>query len=392
LDVADGDVSWVSSKIADLQNGNECDLSDIEHDRRRHVDLLPVSELAWWLLTHGTPEMQVVVPPAGSSQLLVLARSALFSVAEICQVQLKHADGTACDWSSLYPGEMEAALPGVKWSSYRAKSSSALYVLDDLAHPLNALAPDRPSSGLHYSWLARAGLRSQDLTADGYNRLLADSDTALAEIIDNVRRWSRASNSCSVAAVTRGGGVDKSGISISFNRLHIVVLDNGIGIPNALTSDLRALGAVRDTIDEAGIPPDEPAALVRTLLTHAFGGRKIRNHNGQGLNVAHLSAGRWVGAIDVWTSTNDTSLVHVGIRGLSDADPIVEHVTDGPLSGTKGTLVHLMLQATDNARVREFAANEEQLKFVDHEFDSVAKTLQQTLFDDLARDRIPVGA
>ena len=254
------------------------------------------------------------------------------------------------------------------------RRADRLRIIPDLADLRRAVSRDAPPR-LAFPWLSKLGLASSAITADGYQRFLADAGAVLRELIDNVHRWSQASSAFTAVSVTRGGAIEGTEHE-SWNRLHIVVADAGIGIPAALRHDLAALHAVHQAAEDGtDIDVLDDRGLVTRLLRHAFGARQIPNHNGHGLNAAQIRAGQWVGALDVITCDSDGRPFRLGCRGLGQSALETDQVPLR-LPGARGTVIHLMLQATDGREARRSAASAEELPFDDRPFEEILRDTQ----------------
>jgi hypothetical protein len=370
------DLAWVHRATRELPTpGGVADLSDLVHDRARHADLVPLSVFAWWLLSTGTDlaGRTLVVPAPGSSPLRHIARAGVITASMQRGLEIRHADGVAFETSHLHsdPSRHQGRLPGVDWEVLdELTAADRLRIIVDLADDRRKV-PEQTTAVLHYPWLGNLGLESPAISKRGYRRFLADADTALAELIDNVHRWSRATRAFAVASVTRGGEVGGTE-RLSWNRLHLVIADNGVGVPIALREDVEASQAVTDAAVDGISSPDDlsDSELLERLLLYAFGYRRLKNHNGHGLNATQIRAGQWVGAVDVFTVGRDGSVLRKGSRGFDPTLGVeLEGAKDPSLLGARGTLVHVLLQATDDRDRREEAAGQEQLPFQIHDYD-----------------------
>ena len=340
-------------------------ISGFRHDQSTHAKLVEGSGLAWWLLgvRDQSKGWELLLPDRESALFRYWVRAGLTAAASSHDLPIRCRSG-----DSDYQSKQER-LPNVDWEIFDYNDGGDtrhIRLIRDLETSQRRV-PSRASSGLRYSWLQRLDLFSPALSPDGYQRFLRDADTVMAELIDNVHRWSRADSAFAVVSVTRGGGTR------SWNRLHIVVADNGIGIPSALRSDLRALAAVHRASNADDYDQLSDECILQTLIFKAFGARNLPNHNGHGLNASHIRAGQWVGAFDIVTVDGEGSIVRAGTRGLSP-----ERVETGPapsMPGASGTLVHVMLQAIDSKDVREEAAHGESLPFDTHDYDEAARRL-----------------
>ena len=346
--------------------GSDIDaVSGFRHDRSTHAHLVEGSVLAWWLLAacDSSRSWRLLFPDRDSALHRYWMRAGLPAAAAHHGLPIRYADGD-CDDSVD-----QQRLPGVDWeeSDYDDESGTRhIRMIRDLESSQRTV-PGLSSSGLHYPWLQLLKLDSPSLSPPGYLRFLSDADTVIAELIDNVHRWSKADSAFAVVSVTRGGGKQ------SWNRLHVVVADNGIGIPSALHNDLHALAAVHSASDAGDLGQLSDSDILRTLVFKAFGARDLPNHNGHGLNATHIRAGQWVGAFDVLTIDRAGGIVRAGTRGLSPEG--VEAGRVPPMPGARGTLVHVMLQAIDRRETRGQAAHEESLPFETDDYAEAGRLL-----------------
>jgi hypothetical protein len=328
------------------------DVSTVGHDRYRHVELRWFAVLAWWLLSTEVDlsGWTLKVPGRNSPAHLPLARSGLLTAAQVRAVETVDPAGNPAplSWQGRQP-----RLPGANWAVLdELLGEGRLRIIPDLADPRRSIRP-RDDDDYRFPWLTNLGLNSAAIDSHDYQRFLADADLVLTELIDNVHRWSRARSALAVVSTTRG-----STTRGSWNRLHVIVADAGAGIPAALRADVAALSAVHEASQHPG-PLDSltDADLVEHLMRYAFGDRHVPKHNGQGLNVAQVRAGQWVGAIDVVT----VDVAGIPLRKSSHGvNPAVFEGDDAiELPEARGTLIHLTLQATSR---RDDAARYEQLE------------------------------
>ena len=148
-----------------------------------------------------------------------------------------------------------------------------------------------------------------------------------------------------VVSVTRGRR-SPSRSARQLEPLHVIVADNGVGIPSSLHRDAAAHEAVRAAGGAECASSFSDIELLRTLVFRAFGARKLANHNGYGLNATQIRAAQWVGALDILTIGTDGDILRLGTRGLSEASAEADAALP-ELPGARGTLVHVMLQAVD---------------------------------------------
>jgi hypothetical protein len=347
-------------------HGTDIDaITGFRHDRSTHKPLVEGSVLAWWLLSayDSSRSWELLLPDLDSALHRYWMRTGLPAAATLHSLPIRYAGG-----DSDNPQDRQR-LPGLDWEDFDYDDGSDtrhIRVIRDLESSQRRV-PDLSSSGLHYPWLQLLKLDSPSLSSPGYLRFLSDADTVIAELIDNVHRWSEADSAFAVVSATRGGG------ERSWNRLHVVVADNGIGIPSALHNDLRALAAVHSASNVGDLDQLSDSDILQTLVFKAFGARELPNHNGHGLNATHIRAGQWVGAFDVLTINRTGRIVRAGTRGLS---PEKVETGEVPLMpGARGTLVHVMLQAIDERETREQAAKGESLPFETHDYDEAGRCL-----------------
>lgn len=344
----------MSTDIIDLQHvvrmsqqvarGRDCDLRALVHEQARHADLVPLSTLAWWILSTDVPlEGRALLLPEGVTKIRHLVRSGILGAAHQRGMEFVADDGeTVKDQIDLV--RIDSDQPRLGFHNQDVPIGDdvvdRIRAVHDLTDPRHY--PPQPSHvGLRYLWLTKLGIANAQL-AD-YFRFLSAADEILFELIENVHKWSLSTRGLAIVSVTRG----------SCNRLHVVIMDDGCGIPGSLATDPAALEAVSELAEVDGVE-----GLIATLLRDAFGDRDLPGHHGQGLNVAAIRASQWVGAVDIVTSSWGGGAVHVGSRGL---DETVESHGGLDLPEVSGTLVHVLLQATDAREHRETAAHAEQL-------------------------------
>ena len=355
-------------RVAD--GASTIDISDLIHNRARHLDLVAWSVLAWWLLGQEVNERtrSVILPQPSSAPLRYLGRTGLMAAANRNSIDLQYVNGTAFKLRHLLqkPEEHHPRLPGIDWEAYDVSDDDILRILPDLAGSPCRLVREE-WSGLFFPWLQCFKIGSPSLSGERSFEFIDDVDTVMFELLANVKKWSNASRAFASVSMTQGGGTD------SWNRLHIIVADNGKGIPKALKEDLDALTAVHDAADGSH-DALEDIDLLRTLLFKAFEARDLPNHNGDGLKKTQIRAGKWIGALDIFTVNCSGNIVSMGTRGLGedyvDTNPLLSGIPNA-----RGTLVHLMMQATDNIKTREEAAMQEGLEFLTFDFDEAVNIL-----------------
>lgn len=342
-------------------------LSDFKQGRARHADLVTWSALAWRLLalesTGGRGSL--VLPQRHSTSLRHLARSGVIAAAHDLPIDLRHSDGRQFDYSHLFedPERNHAQLPGTQWKAFDELDGDELRVVPDLANPRHRIPP-RSWSGLVYPWLGCLGLRSVALSGTGYGRFLSSADRVILELIQNVHWWSRADRAFAAVSVTKGGG------GASWNRLHVVVADNGVGIPNAIRRSLAAYPDSASCFDSLS-----DLDILTKLLFRGRHGRGWANHDGDGIYKSQRRAAEWVGALDILTTDGNGAVLRAGTRGLDETSLETEPVPDIP--GARGTLVHVMLQAVDDTDAREEAAREESLPFDTSDYDDTISVIYE---------------
>lgn len=327
------------------------ELSELE-PTNHHSDLRVLAMLGWWLLSvrHDLSGWIVRTPPVGSPGWLTLARSGILVSAHIRGCRIVDPDGKE---SELFSAP-QTRLPGADWAVLddALAADDRLRIIPDLADPRRATgvpAEDR----FVFPWLTRLGLASPAITAADYPQFLADADLVLSELVDNVHRWSRARSAYVVVSTTRGSS--RSG---GWNRLHLVIADSGIGIPQALRRDVHALSAVYEASGESReITALDDRDLVELLLLHAYHARRVPHHDGQGLHVTQVRSSRWVGTMDLVTVDSTNKPFRTTSRG-----PTFEREDLPGLRGASGTLIHVLLQAASEQHHPE-AAEYEQLSF-----------------------------
>ncbi len=291
-----------------------------------------------------------------------LGRTGLMTAAASRSVRLGYSDETEFDWTHLYSDlrRHRPRLPGVTWELFDELDGDQLRVVSDLESPRRQV-PALAKCGLRYPWLGGLRLMSPAISCEGLHQFVNDADVIVAELFDNVHKWSQSSKAYAVLSVTEGGA-HRDERRASWNRLHVIVADNGIGIPSALHNDAAAYAAVRDAGGHANWADIADIDLLRTLVFRSFGERQIPNHNGYGLHTTQARATKWVGALDIMTTARDGHVLRLGTRGLVEED--AEIVTSSPeLPGARGTLIHVMLQAVDQEGARAQAAEAEHLPF-----------------------------
>ena len=371
------DLARVEGEARRMADGeSEINLSDFKHDRARHADLVTWSALSWWLLSQDgdTANWSLVLPDRGSASLRHLVRAGIIAAAESRSIGLRYSDGQRFDFSDLSssPDRSHARLPGAQWQAFGELDGDALRVIPDLASPRHRI-PSPSWSGLIYPWLGCLKIRSSALSGPGYGLFLGAADKVISELIKNVHMWSTANRAFAAVSVTKGGGERGGGRRASWNRLHIVVADNGIGIPSALQ---RYLAAYHDS--DSDFDSLDDLDILSKLIFSGREGRKLDHHDGDGIYKSQLSAAKWVGALDILTTNARGEILRVGTRGI-DKESLEKAPSTPAIPGAQGTLMHVLLQATDDESAREEAADDESLLFGTHDYNETTARLYQPI-------------
>lgn len=321
------DLNDVIDRAAQAADTGTLDVTDVPITSHAHADLFSASLLAWWVLA-GSTELELLRLPQKGQE--VFHRSGLVTACERREIQ--------CEVVSD-PENGGDELPGDEtWARFMAPNRpDDLVTIGGLADPSNR-PPEPDEHGSRYLWLGGLIGEQREKLSDHQRRLAAsDSDRCLYEFVDNVHRWARATSAIATVAMTRGGG------GPSFDRLHIVVMDDGRGIIASVLDDPK-VGTLPGTLT------DDPRSLLYLFLEKAFGDRQVPRHNGHGLNVAHLLSKEWIGRIDLVSADHRRSgLVH---RARNTVTAGIEACDSFDLVGARGTLVGLTfnLTATDAHR------------------------------------------
>lgn len=365
----------VASVVQDLVRGSRViDLSRVRHNSNAHAGLRPLAMLAWWLLGAELPDGLTIKMPTTRPAVRVLARSGLLAVAHARDIAIDRGSHRPRSSGALRP-QREVPLVNVDWETYDDPNAALdrLRVLPTLADP-GFVQPPPVRESRRYLWVDRLGAASA-LDDKAARRFNGDADQVLYELIGNVLTWSRARRALAVCGVTRGGSSTTGGRD-SWNRLHVVVMDDGRGIPAAVEAKRAAEGLSPDWSSEvAAVAANEPSltlddpsdldsALLYLLVERAFGLRQVGStEEGHGLATTGVLANQWCGQVDLISTTasqaEDASVVRVSkFRGNVRSHP------RPALPGARGTLVHVTLNAVadDTARAEASAFEEENLQ------------------------------
>ncbi len=341
---------WVVEAVERAWSSGTLDLSEVNHTTATHEDLARLSSVAWWLLAVGSQRRVTVTLPAGRPSQRHLLRAGVIGAARRHNLPMTVAGEP---WSVHDDfRDKPQRLPNEDWESYDEGSlpEDRIRVVPDLDDRRRRPDPGLVSGGRYYRWIDSLSAATA-LPEEGRRRFHSDADQVLFQLIDNVHRWAGRCQAQALCSVTKGGGTRDDGSAASFNRLHIVVMDVGRGIPRALQTDPVAFESVRQSGGDDPFGTD----LVHTLLERAFGEREIEGHDGYGLHGSQKVAGDWVGRLDVMTVELCGKVVHVRTRGVSR----VEDLPTSVVPGARGTLVHVMLQAVTEADRPPAAAAED---------------------------------
>lgn len=293
------------------------DLRSVEHGQSHHQQLLPVAVLTWWLLS-ATPRTTVILPDEHTA-LLPLARSGLLFALSRDDVR----ENTTAIWRDrtfdleVLRGDAQIELY-IDWPPYAGLGRLPdLLAVRDLELPTRT-PPPAALENRHYTWVdaltqaARRGSGDREtgpldaawqLAARGFN---GDTDQVLYELVSNVHYWAFQNvpvserRAVGVCSISRG----------KTDRMHIVVMDNGCGIPAGVTkaqADGRRRGADwrREAVEVAPseLHDDPAAALIHVLTQEAHGDRNIdRQAEGCGLFTSRVLAERHRGTFHLLTS------------------------------------------------------------------------------------------
>jgi len=336
----------VTQAISDAADGT-LDLTAWSENRFDHAELVAASTLAWWLLSRASGVSRVRLPEADQK---VFFRSGLVAVCDSVGIDYE-VEAAVAKGDQLFP-------PGTVGTRSVPVPPRVYVPLPDLAHASNR-PPDPDEHGRRYTWVG-------DLISPNYRRLgprdrtYAGGDAArsLFEFVDNVHRWANAGDALGVVSMSHGGGEE------SFDRMHIVVMDDGRGIISSVLAD-RSLDQL-----PASVTSDDLTTLLEHFMRVSFGKRDVPKHNGHGLHVAQLLAKAWIGRIDLLSADERyPGLVH---RARSTVRDGIEGCESFMLPGIRGTLVEITLNLTIAPEHREAITADEE-----HE--------QQELFAQFAR-------
>ncbi len=291
--------------------------------------------LALWVLSTPDPPSKVVLP----SSLLVrrrLARAGLVFAADRRGVELE-MDGELVPVSAALG--VEAVGQTLALEQFDLETSDRMRVVSRL-ESRKPPAPDH--YGRRYYWMDGLGAASGHEQREYFDR---HSDQCLFEAVDNVHRWSHAGRSLAVVSATAGGGQE------SYNRLQIVVADNGVGIVGSVREKAAAIAARGELTaclsNSAKSDAEIAVDVVSDLVGAAYGDRSVLGARaGHGLSTVAKYAARWNGTMNVISTFAPGRAMHHGRRGQAGQ---WDH-REFRYEGVQGTLVHLTLDATMHDR------------------------------------------
>lgn len=321
----------MASNSTEIQSANSSTL-DLSAELGSRVDLRPACVDAWRLLS--ATNVTSVVLPSDLVQRRALARSGAITAALRAGAALV-VDGSTVSLEEAL--DVDSPLPGIDWKTYTGSEDlRRLRIIDDLERPQRR-PPEPLPDGRRYRWID--GLRAATALGSDAARFNGDADQVLYEAISNVSRWSKASAAFASFSMTAGGGND------SFNRVHIVVADNGVGIIDSVDqrrfarrlSNWRDEQSIQDLAEQHDCSVE--AALVLHLVEDAYGNRSVAStQDGHGLHTSGVLARQWSGSFDLRTAGTKKEIV----VSRTGRDPF--EVTENVLRSA-GTLFHVTLEA-----------------------------------------------
>jgi hypothetical protein len=333
------DLAKVTERARAATDSGLLDLRGLVTHRFEHTDLVVASTLAWWVLGGESGVREVLISDAGQA---VWHRGGLIQVCGI--------DGLPVRLHQAAVQETAVLFDEVTQERMLAPSAPVdLVTIHNLALPEHR-PPEPDEHGRRYQWI-RDLIGDQQAKLTPRARSLAGSDASrcLYELVDNVHRWATASSGLAAVSITRGGGEE------SYDRLHIVVMDDGCGIIASFLDDAaESLPAALS---------DDPKGLLQHFLEKAFGARGVPRHNGHGLHVAQLLAKTWIGRIDVLSA--DHRLPGTVHRARSTVRRGIEGCDSFELAGARGTIVEITLNlavADEHRAEIEALESDEQLE------------------------------
>ncbi len=291
--------------------------------------------LSLWMLSAPEPPSKVVLP----SSLLVrrrLARAGLVFGADRRKVPLEIEGELLPVATALGVKTFSESLPLMDFDVKTSDRMRAVLELESRKPP----EPNR--GGRRYYWIDGLGVASglEERESEKLNR---QSDQCFFESVDNVWRWAEANRALAVVSATAGGGDD------SYNRLHIVVADNGIGIVGSVrrkAEELAASGQHTSCLSNSEKPDSEIAVdVISDLIESTYSKREVVGaKGGHGLSTIAEYASDWNGTMDVISTFAPGRAMHYGRRGQNGK----WNQEEFSFEGMQGTLVHLTLDAVEH--------------------------------------------
>lgn len=322
---------------SDLTDGLLIDDStlDLSGEGGRRIELRSACVTAWRLLS-GRNVTEVLLP-TDLSQRRVLARAGVLTAADRSGAALMIEGRRVSVVEAL---RAESAFPGIDWVSYSGSEDlGRLRIIDDLELPQRRPPAPLPN-GRRYRWID--GLKAATALGRDAARFNGDADQVLYEAISNVSRWSGASAAYACFSMTAGGGLE------SFNRFHVVVADDGMGVVDSVERrriarqlpDWRRTDRIRALAVEHGCSPE--AALVLHLVEDSYGDRTVAStQDGHGLHTSGVLARQWSGSFDLHTTGPESEVVITRTR----RGPLQVSERD---KSSAGTLFHVTLEASQS--------------------------------------------
>lgn len=330
---------------------DDLDLSPVAHDRYQHADPSAFTAMTWALLGSDALPRRILLPEALSARRAI-ARSGLLFAAERRSIPFLMNEQPLSLASALrHPLQRAdaAVLPGYDWKRGDELLTTddgevedrltRLRVIPDLED--SARRPPAPDEEQRrYRWIDNTGATAA-LSGVDPKTFNADADQVLYEAVDNVHEWAGASAAMACCTVTRGGGAK------SYNRFHVAVVDNGVGIEQSI-EDRRTIrdlppwkrdSKILEVGETEGVSSLE--ALLRLLVCEAYGGRSVQpTDKGQGLHAVGVLAVQWLGTFKIFTA-DGLVCTWVGRSG-PNAD-----LASGQFEarGLRGTALHVTLDA-----------------------------------------------
>jgi hypothetical protein len=330
------------------QAGGVLDLSKVVHGKNVHASAAPMLFLGWWLLGADHLPSSLALPATVAARR-VLARFGILFAAQRRGVPLTLNGSEVSVVAALRENDRNVGtLPGFDWKNYDdliadtsgvylEDQASRLRVIADLEDP--ARSPVEPDDhGRRYYWVD--GLGASTALGLERQRFNGDVDQVLFESISNVHEWADANRALATCSVTLGGGVE------SHNRLHIVVIDDGVGIPERVSRQ-RARRGLESWQDDTKVQEISRSlglslhgSLLHLIFDEAFGARALEPiDEGHGLHTVGFLAHQWTGTVNLFTSSGQA---FSWMRRIGRDEWRFNELA---FDGCKGTALHVTLEA-----------------------------------------------